>query len=391
MEFSRIAELERRCIAQTYSRLPVAIVEGRGAVVKDVEGREYIDCIAGIAVLNLGHSHPEVLRTLQEQASRLMHTSNLYYTIPQVELAGRLCELSGGYMSFFCNSGTEAVEAAIKLVRKHTGRKEIIAALNSFHGRTLGSLSATGQEVYRRAFEPLVPGFRHVEYGSIEALRRAVGKSTGAVLLEPIQGEAGVVVPPDDYLREVRELCDERDVLLVLDEVQTGIGRTGTLFAWQGYGVEPDIFTLAKALGGGFPIGAMLAKPEVMRSFERGDHASTFGGNPLACAVAGTVLDVVEREGLAERAKRLGGYLMRRLEELGERHSVIKEVRGKGLLIGVELEVDAGKVVLQGLRHGLLLNSVHGRVLRFAPPLIITEEQLDEVCRRLDTVLGELR
>jgi acetylornithine/N-succinyldiaminopimelate aminotransferase len=391
MDFSELVELERRCVAPTYSRLPVALVEGRGAVVRDIEGREYIDCIAGIAVLNVGHAHPKVLRALKEQAARLMHISNLYYTPPQVELASKLCELSGGYMSFFCNSGTEAVEAAIKLVRKHTGKREIIAAKNSFHGRTLGSLSATGQEVYRRAFEPLVPGFKHVEYGSIEALRRAVSRNTAAVLLEPIQGEAGVVVPPESYLREVRELCDERGILLVLDEVQTGIARTGELFAWQGFGAEPDIFTLAKALGGGFPIGAMLARQEVMRSFERGDHASTFGGNPLACAVAKAVLEVVEEEKLAERARELGAYLMARLRELKERHEVIKEVRGRGLLIGVELSTDCSQVVLEGLKHGLLLNCVHGKVLRFAPPLVIEKPQLEQVCERLSGILEGLK
>ncbi len=390
MNLQELMELDRRCVAQTYARLPVALVEGKGALVRDINGREYIDCIAGIAVLNLGHAHPRVLAALHQQAAKLMHVSNLYYTLPQAELAGMLCRLSGGYMSFFCNSGTEAVEAAIKLVRKHTGRREIVAAENSFHGRTLGSLSATGQEEYRRAFEPLVPGFRHVEYGSVEALRRAVGRDTAAVILEPIQGEGGVVVPPEGYLQEVRELCDRRDVLLVLDEVQTGIGRCGSLFAWQGFGVEPDVFTLAKALGGGFPIGAMLARPEVMRSFERGDHASTFGGNPLACSVAKTVLEVVEEERLAERAEELGEYLMGRLRELQEKHGVIKEVRGRGLLVGVELSTDCSRVVLAGLEQGLLLNCVHGRVLRFAPPLVIEREQLSLVCERLDRILEGL-
>lgn len=390
MKLDELMELDRRCVAQTYSRLPVALAEGRGAVVVDINGREYIDCIAGIAVLSLGHAHPAVLGALQEQAAKLMHVSNLYYTRPQVELAQKLCELSGGYMSFFCNSGTEAVEAAIKLVRKHTRRREIVAARNSFHGRTLGSLSATGQEAYRRAFEPLLPGFRHVEYGSIEALRSAVTGKTAAVLLEPVQGEAGVVVPPEGYLQEVRELCDERGVLLVLDEVQTGIARTGELFAWQGFGAEPDIFTLAKGLGAGFPIGAMLAKPEVMRSFEPGDHASTFGGNPLACAVAKAVLETVEKEKLAERARELGEHFMSRLRELQERFGIIKEVRGRGLLIGVELSSDCSSLVLRGLEHGLLLNCVHGRVLRFAPPLIITREQIDEVCRRLGIMLEGL-
>ena len=357
---------------------------------RDIAGREYIDCIAGIAVLNVGHSHPKVLRALEEQAAKLMHVSNLFYIPPQVELAQKLCELSGGYMSFFCNSGTEAVEAAIKLVRKHTRRREIVAAKNSFHGRTLGSLSATGQEKYRTPFEPLVPGFKHVEYGSTEALRKAITRDTAAVILEPIQGEGGVIVPPDDYFREVRELCDERGVLLVLDEVQTGVARTGALFAWQGLGIEPDVFTLAKALGAGFPIGAMLAKPEVMRSFSPGDHASTFGGNPLACAVAKAVLDIVEEERLAQRARELGAYFMQKLRQLQERHEVIKEVRGRGLLIGVELSIPCAEIVKKGLEHGLLLNCIHEKVLRFAPPLVITREQIDEVCSRLSAILEEV-
>ncbi|WP_456473966.1 acetylornithine transaminase [Candidatus Pyrohabitans sp.] len=389
MNFDRIVELDRRCVAQTYTRQPVAIAEGRGAVVKDIQGREYIDCIAGIAVLSVGHSHPKVLSALNKQASKLMHVSNLYYTQPQVELARKLCELTSGYKSFFCNSGTEAVEAAIKLVRKHTGKREIIAARNSFHGRTLGSLSATGQEKYRRAFEPLVPGFAHVEYGSIEALRSAITRDTGAVLLEPIQGEAGVVVPPEDYFKEVRELCDERGVLLVLDEVQTGIARTGTLFAWQGLGIEPEIFTLAKALGAGFPIGAMLAKPEIMHAFSPGDHASTFGGNPLACAVAKAVLEIVEEEQLARRARELGDYFMAELKKLQEKHEVIKEIRGRGLLIGMELSIPCGEIVAEGLKEGLLLNCIHDTVLRFAPPLVITRGQIDEVCSRLDRILQE--
>jgi acetylornithine/N-succinyldiaminopimelate aminotransferase len=391
MNFTELVELDKRCVAQTYSRQPVALIEGKGAVVKDIAGKEYIDCIAGIAVLNVGHSHPKVLRVLEEQAAKLMHVSNLYYTLPQVELAQKLCELTGGYKSFFCNSGTEAVEAAIKLVRKHTRRQEIIAAKNSFHGRTFGSLSATGQEKYKRDFEPLLPGFKHVEYGDIEALRKAISRDTAAVMLEPIQGEGGVVIPPEDYFKEVRELCDERGVLLVLDEVQTGIARTGTLFAWQGLGIEPDIFTLAKALGAGFPIGAMLAKPEVMDSFSPGDHASTFGGNPLACAVAKAVLEIVEEEGLAQRARELGEYFMAKLKQLQEKHEVIKEVRGRGLLIGVELSIPCGEIVAKGREHGLLLNCTHDNVLRFAPPLVITREQIDEVCSRLSKILEEVQ
>lgn len=384
MDFS---EKEKKYIAQCYRRQPIALVKGEGALVWDSEGREYIDCCSGLGVLNLGHCHPRVVEAIKRQAAEIMHSSNLYYIIPQIELAGLLYRVTGGYQSFFCNSGAEANEAAIKLVRKYTGKSEIICARNSFHGRTLAALSATGQDKYKHGFEPLPMGFRHVAFGSVEELEEAIRGETAAVLLEPIQGEGGVVVPPEDYLRKVREACDENDVLLVLDEVQTGFGRTGELFAWQLYGVEPDIFTVAKALGGGFPIGAMLAREEIMRAFKTGDHASTFGGNPLACAAAKAALEALMEEGLPQRARELGEYVLRELEALKKKHPIIREVRGKGLMIGIELATECAGMVEKAREKGVLLNCTADRVLRLLPPLVIEREQLQRVMEVLDEVL----
>lgn len=385
-----LLEKDKMYIAQTYSRLPVAMERGKGCLVWDKEGREYLDCIAGVGVLNLGHSHPRIVRAIERQAERLVHTSNLYCIENQVALAERLHSLSNGYKSFFCNSGTEAVETALKLARKHTGKKEVISAENSFHGRTLGALSATGQRSYRRDFEPLLPGFNQVEYGSLEALEKQVTGDTAAVILEPVQGEGGVVVPPKDYLKGVEKLCRERGILFVLDEVQTGMGRLGELFAWKKIGVSPDIFTLAKALGSGFPIGAALARDEVMDSFSIGDHASTFGGNPLATGVAFKTIDVLLEEKLPEAAERLGGYLRKRLKELKEGYSVVEEVRGDGLMLGIELGRECSQLVKRAMDMGLLFNCVHSTTLRLLPPLIMTRAQVDQALSGVEKLLGEM-
>lgn len=382
-----LMELEKKCLAQVYGRQPIALVKGKGARVWDSAGKEYIDCFSGLAVLNVGHSHPRVVGAVKEQASRIMHSSNLYYIIPQLELAELLHRVTGGYKSFFCNSGAEANEAAFKLVRKYTGKSRIIAAKNSFHGRTIATLSATGQGKYKVGFEPLCREFVHVDFGDTEDLKAALTKETAAVLLEPIQGEGGVVVPPKNYLREVRGLCDENGSLLILDEVQTGFGRTGELFAWQLNKVEPDIFTLAKAMGGGFPIGAMLARGEIMGAFRIGDHASTFGGNHLACAAAKAALEVIIEEKLPQRAKELGEYLMSRLMEQRESHKVVKEVRGQGLMIGIELDKNCSYVVEKARDKGVLLNCTHEKVVRLLPPLVVKKEQLDKVVEVLDEVL----
>lgn len=378
-------EKEKRYIASCYARQPIALVKGEGAVVWDSEGKEYIDCFSGLAVLNMGHCHPRVVEAIKQQASKIMHTSNIYYIPTQIKLAEELYRLTEGYKSFFCNSGAEANEAAIKLVRKYTGKNEIICAKNSFHGRTLATLSATGQEKYKRGFEPLLAEFKHVNFGDADEVAEAITDNTAAVLLEPIQGEGGVVVPSEDYLTRIRDICDRNDILMVLDEVQTGLGRTGELFAWQLYGVKPDIFTLAKALGGGFPIGAMLAKEEVMEAFRAGDHASTFGGSHLACAAAKAALETIIEEDLPGRAKELGSYVMAKLEELKKEKPVIKEIRGKGLMIGIELEKKCFEAVERARKNGLLINCTADKVLRLLPPLVIEKEQLDRAIQ----ILGE--
>lgn len=375
-------EKERQFIMQTYSRLPVLIVEGRGVVVKDADGREYVDCVAGIAVNSVGHCHPRVVAAIKAQAERLIHLSNLFYTEPQVELAEKLCRLAKFEKVFFCNSGAESVEAALKLARKVTGKKGFIAAQNSFHGRTFGALSVT-HHVKRDVFEPLLHNVKFVRYGDADAVRKAIDEDTAAVILEPIQGEAGVIIPPLEYLREVKEICEKHDALFILDEVQTGFGRTGRWFCKEHFKVQPDIMAVAKALGGGFPIGATLSN----FSFERGEHASTFGGNPLACAAALATLGVIEEEQLVERSERLGAYFMQRLSEVIGDYDSVKEIRGKGLMLGVELQEKCENVVNEALKRGVLLNCTADRVIRLVPPLVISEKQIDGVVKILSDIL----
>jgi acetylornithine/N-succinyldiaminopimelate aminotransferase len=373
----------------TYKRWPVEFVSGRGAVLVDDAGRQYIDCVAGIAVASVGHAHPKVASAIAAQASRLIHVSNLYITQPQNRLAERLGGLTGGMRSFFTNSGAESIECAIKLARRWAGRNggpdrhRVVAAVGGFHGRTLGALTATGQPSKQAPFAPLVPGFVHVPYDDLAALRATVDDSVAAVILEPIQGEAGVVVPSEGYLHAARELCDERGALLVLDEVQTGLGRTGDWFAFQFEGVEPHVMCLAKSLAGGLPMGVCMARPEIAGAFEPGDHATTFGGGPVQAAAALTVLDVIETEGLVERARVAGGRLRAGLRQVFEDH----EVRGRGLMIAVGLGREvAHQVVERALQRGLLVNDVNPSVLRLTPPLVISDAQIDEAI----AILGEV-
>ncbi len=364
----------------TYKRWPVEFASGRGAVLVDDAGREYIDCVAGIAVASVGHAHPRVASAIAAQARRLIHVSNLYVTEPQNRLAQRLADLTGGMRPFFANSGAEAIECAIKLARRWAGRRgagrhRLVAATGGFHGRTLGALTATGQPGKQEPFAPLVPGFVHVDYDDVAALRSVVDDSVAAVILEPIQGEAGVVVPSEGYLLAARELCEERGALLVLDEVQTGLGRTGDWFASQFEGVEPDVMCLAKSLAGGLPMGACLAKPDVAEAFEVGDHATTFGGGPVQAAAALTMLDVIEEEGLVERSRVAGRRLSSGLREVFGDH----EIRGRGLMIAVDLGRDVAREVAErALRRGLLVNDPTPSVLRLTPPLVISDAQIDE-------------
>ena len=381
-----------RYLMQTYTRQPLSIVRGRGTKVYDLEGREYLDFVGGIAVNVLGHGHPDLVQAIQRQAAQLIHTSNLYYTEPQVKLAQMLVDHSFADKVFFCNSGAEANEAAIKLARRYShdkygaGRFEIVTMKNSFHGRTFATLTATGQEKVQKDYEPLLPGFCYVAFNNLEELERSVTDKTAAILLEPIQGEGGVYVADREYLRQVRNLCSQKDVLLMFDEIQTGMGRTGTLFAYEQLGVQPDIMTLAKGLGGGVPIGACLATDSVAKAFSPGSHASTFGGNPLACAAGLAVCRALLEGHVLDHARQMGEYLAKGLSNCKERHRVVREVRGLGLLQGMELDMDGKTIVSECLARGILINGTGERVLRFVPPLIITQLEID---RLLDT-LGEI-
>ena len=371
------SELADRYLMQTGRRLPVTFVRGRGCMVYDDAGREYLDLVAGIAVNLLGHSHPDVVEAVNKQAGELIHTSNLYFTKPQVELARRLVELSFPSRAFFCNSGAEANEAAIKLARKwgaknRDGAFAIITTTGSFHGRTLATVTAGGQHKYSDPFKPLPDGFVHVTYNDFDAIEAATTDSTVAVMLEPVMGEIGIVPASPGYLKRVREWCDKKNLLLILDEVQTGLGRTGRWFAHQHAGVTPDVMTLAKGLGGGVPIGACLANPRA-DVFEPGDHGSTFGGNPLACAAASTVLHVIERDGLVGHAAEMGELLRASVDDLGA-----KEVRGLGLMQAFEFEDAKAKPFQQAcLEAGLIVNAVDDHSIRLVPPLILTAKEIE--------------
>jgi acetylornithine/N-succinyldiaminopimelate aminotransferase len=377
------------------ARAPICLVRGDGMRVWDSDGREYLDFGAGIAVTALGHCHPRVTGAIREAAATLLHVSNLYHTAPQIHLAKLLCEHSFAERVFFCNSGAEANEAAIKIARKYaretfaSDRTEIVSTRNSFHGRTLGALSVTGQEKYQHGFEPLLPGVKFVPYNDLRAMERAVDNRTCAIIVEPIQGEGGVHVPDDDYLSGVRKLCDESGALFVLDEIQTGMGRTGRLWCYEHSGVEPDVMTLAKALANGVPIGATLTRENIARTLGPGTHGSTFGGTPFVASVALATLTTILDEKIAERSERMGRYLMNGLRGLGNRHSTVRDVRGKGLLIGVVLARAAGPLVDACREAGLLVLSAGEQVLRLAPPLIVEERDCDRALAIIDAALGK--
>ncbi len=387
MNTEEIMALDKKYVMQTYGRQPLALKKGSGAVVWDAEGNSYIDCLAGIAVNNVGHAHPKVAEAIANQAKNLIHTSNLYYTQQQVELAKLLVEVSPHDLAFFCNSGAEAVEGSIKLARKYTGKGGIVTMENSFHGRTLTALTATGQKKYQKGFGPLTPGFTHVPYGDLEAVRKAITDETAAVLVEPIQGEGGVVVPPEGYLKSLKELCQEKDILLIFDEVQTGFGRTGEMFASQTFNVTPDITALAKGIAGGFPMGAVMASEEVGSAFQPGDHAATFGGGPLACAAAIASIKVILDEDILNKSKENGSYFQSKLNFLKEDHGIVEDVRGSGLMLGMELDVECGDMVNDMREEGVLINCAAGKVLRFVPPLVIEKDQIDTVSCILGDVL----
>ena len=390
-----IQKITNQYVMNTYDRLPISIVRGQGSQVFDAEGRAYLDCVGGIAVNSLGYAHPDLVSSLERQIRHLIHTSNLFYTEPQAQLARRLVNHSFADKVFFANSGAEANEAAIKLARKYShdhfgpDRSEIVTMINSFHGRTMATLTATGQTKVQHGFEPLIPGFKHVAFNDLQALEASLSDRTSAVMIEPILGEGGVVVADADYLKAVRDLCTSRNILLILDEIQTGIGRTGTLFAYQQFGIQPDIMTLAKGLGGGLPIGACLATENVAQTFSHGTHGSTFGGNPLACSAAIQVLNIFLDSGELDHCRERGEYLHIGLRELMSQFSIVKEVRGLGLLQGMELSIDGKPIVMDCLARRIIINCTMGRVLRFVPPLVITRSEIDSLLSTLSDVLAK--
>ena len=378
----------------TYNRYPVVFSKGAGAVLWDTEGRQYLDFVSGLAVCNLGHCHPAVVAAISQQARELLHVSNLYHIRPQIELAQKLVENSFADKAFFCNSGAEANEAAIKLARRYAWQKwggkryKIITFENSFHGRTIATITATAQTKFQQGFAPLLEGFTYVPFNDLAALEAAIDGQTAAILIEPIQAEGGVNLPAGGYLEGVRRICDKHQLLLILDEVQTGIGRTGKLFAYQHHQFEPDIITLAKGLGGGVAIGAMLAREEVGQVFSPGTHGSTFGGNPLACAAALAVLKTILEQDLLSHCRQMGQYLEKNLRRLQSQYSFIREVRGCGLIWAMELKRPAAPIVSACLREGVLIITAGEKVLRFLPPLIIRPQQIDRMIAVLERVLS---
>jgi len=389
-----IIGLAQQYLISSYNRLAVVFEKGQGCRLWDTEGKEYLDFLSGLGVNSLGYAYPSVVKAIQEQAEKLLHISNLFYIAQQAKLAELIVRQAFCGKMFFCNSGAEANEAAIKLARMYAKKKrgiqagEIITAFRSFHGRTMATLTATGQDKIQKGFEPLLPGFTYVPFNDVQVVRNAATDSTIAVMVEPIQGEGGVQVGTPEYLSGLREFCTQRGILLILDEVQTGIGRTGRFFCHQHAGVEPDIVSMAKALGAGVPIGAILARDEVAGAFVPGSHATTFGGNPLSCAAGIAAVEAMIQGGVLENCRKMGDYLGERLLRLQQKYSFIKEVRGKGLLWGLELDREGSQIAQDCLAEGLIINCTMNSVLRFLPPLIISREEVDRGLLILDRVLS---
>jgi acetylornithine/LysW-gamma-L-lysine aminotransferase len=384
-----IVEIEKKIMAQTFAKRDRVLTMGKGALVWDINGNEYIDCTGSYGVAVVGHCHPKVVEAVKKQVETLIACHASFYNDARSELLQKLIALAPKGMSrvFLSNSGAESVECAIKLARKSSGKSEIIAMMGAFHGKTMGALSATWKKKYREAFMPLVPGFKHVPPNNLEKIKSAITDKTAAVLVEPVRGEGGVLLNSDDFLTGLRELCDEKDILLILDEVQTGFGRTGKVFACEHWNVVPDIMCLAKSVAGGLPMGATFAKEEVMAAFQRGEHSSTFSGNPLVCAAASAAIDVLVEERLPERATTLGGYFKSKLEGLAEKYNIVREVRGLGLMLGMELRFDVYNILLDCMDRGVLVLDAGRNVVRFLPPLVIEKEQIDKVVEVLDSAL----
>lgn len=392
-----LIKLTNKHVAKNYGRYPIGLVRGKGMVVWDASGKKYIDFVAGLAVDNLGHCPPSVVDAIRKQSGKLLHVSNLYHIEPQSQLAAELTRLTFANKFFFCNSGTEANEAAIKLARRwfydkgQPKRFEIITMNDSFHGRTMASLSATAQKKIHVGFKPLLPGFKYVPFNDITALKKAVTKKTCAVLIEPIQGEGGVNPAQKTYLKTLRKICNEKGILLIFDEIQTGFGRTGPLFAYERYKIKPDIITLAKALGGGIAIGAMGSTNKIIQSFSPGTHGATFGGNPLACAASLASLKTLTKKGFLQKASSQGDYFVKQLHYLKENFSVVREVRGAGLMLAIELNQPGAKIVTACMKEGLLINCIQQNTIRFLPPLIITRKEIDLLIKTLSKIFTKIQ
>jgi len=395
MKTKELIENEKNYLMQTYTRPGMILNKGEGMKVWDLEGRQYYDFIGGIAVNALGYSHPKLVQAIKNQAEKLIHCSNLYYSEPQIILAQMLVELSCGDKVFFGNSGAEVNEGAIKLAVKYFNEQnkdkhKIIYMKNSFHGRTIGTLAATGKYKYQKDYLSLLPKFEQVIFNDLNSVKEAVDDQVAAIIVEPIQGEGGINIASKEFIKGLRKLCNKKDMLLIFDEIQCGLGRTGKIFAYQYYNVEPDILTLAKSLGGGIPIGALIAKEKVASSFKPGDHGTTFGGNPVACAAAISFLKVLQEENLITKCKEKGEYFKKKIEELKEKYpKFIKEARIIGLMVGLEIEKNGPEVVKKCLEKGVLINCTAGNVLRFLPPLIVKEEEIDYLIKILDEIFKE--
>ena len=391
MNEKTIIDIETRYLANVFSKKPVVITKGKGALLWDINGKEYLDCASSYGVALLGHCHPKVVEAVKSQVEQLITCHSCYYNDKRAEFTEKLVKImpKGLDKAFLSNSGAESVECAIKLARKATGKTEIIALMGAFHGKTMGALSATWDKKYREPFQPLIPDIKHVPPDNADKIREAITDKTAAVLMEPIRGEGGVRVPPDDYLKKVREICDENGVLLMLDEVQTSFGRTGVLFGCQNWNVTPDVMCLAKPFAGGLPIGITVAKENIMSSFKLGEHSTTFSGSPIVCAAGCAAIDALLEEKLVDKAAINGKYFKSQLVGLQEKHKIIKDVRGLGLMLGVELRYDVLTVILKALGKGLLVLDAGRTVVRLLPPLVIEKNQIDKAITVLDTVLGE--
>jgi len=386
-----VMTLEEKLMANIYAKRPLVITRGKGALVWDINGKEYIDCTGSYGVCIVGHSHPKVVEAVKRQAETLISCHASFYNDARSELLQKITQITPKDLNkvFLANSGAEAIECAIKLARKFSGKPEIIAMMGAFHGKTMGALSATWDKKYREPFKPLVPEFKHVPPDNLEKVKGAITEKTAAIIVEPIRGEGGIRVPPNGFLSGLREICDEKGVLLILDEVQTGFGRTGKIFACEHWNVVPDILCLAKSMAGGLPLGVTIAKEDVMSSLKVGEHSTTFGGSPLVCAAACAAIDVLVDEKLPERAAKLGRYFKEKLEALQAKHNIVREVRGLGLMIGMELRFDVLNIILKSMDRGVLILDAGRNVLRFLPPLVIEREYIDRVIDTLDIAMGE--